>query len=226
MKVNPGVRAPYYFVDLASNDAIDISNTVRLEEEGWNGLCVEPNPVYWYRLAHRKCRMAGTFVGGNVDGAPVDVTLENKAFGGIVGDEMDNKPSSGAVIQKRFTISIKTLFESFAVPSTINYMSLDVEGAEEIILESFPFDSYRICILTVERPNLNVQATLKSHGYLFVSTLMYFGETLWIHQSILSILDMSRILTIVATLRKNKRPKKGELVFDMESGVNHVFDGI
>eukprot|EP00980_Cylindrotheca_fusiformis_P030041 scaffold24242_cov152-Cylindrotheca_fusiformis.AAC.1 len=29
-----------YFVDLAANDAIQLSNTLLLEEEGWKGLCV------------------------------------------------------------------------------------------------------------------------------------------------------------------------------------------
>lgn len=29
-----------YFVDLAANDAIQLSNTLQLEEEGWHGLCI------------------------------------------------------------------------------------------------------------------------------------------------------------------------------------------
>ena len=40
-----------YFVDLAANDPIDLSNTFKLEQMGWEGLCIEPNPVYWYRLS-------------------------------------------------------------------------------------------------------------------------------------------------------------------------------
>jgi hypothetical protein len=35
-----------YFIDLASNDAKDFSNTLALERNGlqWQGLCIEPNP--------------------------------------------------------------------------------------------------------------------------------------------------------------------------------------
>lgn len=29
-----------FFVDMAANDALHLSNTVRLESEGWNGLCI------------------------------------------------------------------------------------------------------------------------------------------------------------------------------------------
>eukprot|EP00980_Cylindrotheca_fusiformis_P005687 scaffold1186_cov80-Cylindrotheca_fusiformis.AAC.1 len=79
-----------YFVDLAANDAIQLSNTLLLEEEGWQGLCVEPNPIYWYRLAHRKCDIAAAFVGGKTDLEKVDVSLKNEEYGGIVGDQMDN----------------------------------------------------------------------------------------------------------------------------------------
>jgi hypothetical protein len=33
-----------YFIDLAANDAKDLTNTLALERHGWDGLCVEPNP--------------------------------------------------------------------------------------------------------------------------------------------------------------------------------------
>lgn len=39
-----------YFVDLAANDAMEFSNTLALERAGWDGLCIEPNPTYWYVL--------------------------------------------------------------------------------------------------------------------------------------------------------------------------------
>mmetsp|Transcript_25623 Transcript_25623/g.62833 ORF Transcript_25623/g.62833 Transcript_25623/m.62833 type:complete len:210 (+) Transcript_25623:1-630(+) len=37
---SPTARTHNYFVDLASNDAIYLSNTYRLEKEGWDGLCI------------------------------------------------------------------------------------------------------------------------------------------------------------------------------------------
>ena len=43
-----------FFLDLAANDAKEYSNTLALEKHGWNGVCVEPNPGYWYGLSHRK----------------------------------------------------------------------------------------------------------------------------------------------------------------------------
>ena len=54
-----------FFVDLASNDAVTSSNTLLLEQNNWRGLCIEPNPIYWYRLAsYRTCSVIGAMVGG------------------------------------------------------------------------------------------------------------------------------------------------------------------
>ena len=37
-----------FFIDLAANDAKELTNTLSLERDyGWRGLCIEPNPGYW-----------------------------------------------------------------------------------------------------------------------------------------------------------------------------------
>jgi len=58
-------RRPF-FVDLAANDALILSNTFVLERNGWDGVCIEANPEYWYRLASfRNCTIVGAAVGGD-----------------------------------------------------------------------------------------------------------------------------------------------------------------
>ena len=53
-----------FYIDLAANDAIRISNTYALEKYfGWKGLCLEPNPVYWSGLAYRNCEVVAAVVG-------------------------------------------------------------------------------------------------------------------------------------------------------------------
>lgn len=36
----------HFFFDLASNDPINLSNTLYLEQKGWNGICIEGNGYY------------------------------------------------------------------------------------------------------------------------------------------------------------------------------------
>jgi hypothetical protein len=173
-----------YFIDLAANDAKELSNTLALENHGWNGLCVEPNPTYWYGLSHRKCTVVGALVGGSKE--QVDVQFRG-VFGGIVG-KLDNKLANRknepqAPKEKRYTAPLKDVFTKFQVPKVIDYLSLDVEGAEFLIMKNFPFGEYQFKILTVERPGKDLKELLESQGYRFLKDLAWWGETLWAHES-------------------------------------------
>ena len=218
-----------YFIDLAANDAVQLSNTLRLEDDGWRGLCVEPNPIYWYRLAHRKCDVVGAFVGGQTDMQQVDVSLTNEEYGGIVGDQMDNKKNVGnkkergnnvPKMEKRYTVSLRSIFRKFDVPPTIDYLSLDVEGAEELIMEDFPYDAHKILFITIERPKPGLKTLLEVNGYRFVMMLIVWGETLWVHESVLDDLSMSEIEQTVRSTSDypGRKPRKGQMVFNIETG--------
>jgi hypothetical protein len=68
---------------------------------------------------------------------------------------------------------------------------LDVEGAEEFIMQSFPFDQYRFSVLTVERPSDTLKSLLEANRYVFLKLLKQnSGETIWAHESQLESLDM------------------------------------
>lgn len=173
-------RQPY-FVDLAANDPIYLSNTLLLEQSEWEGICIEPNPRYWYKLAaYRKCTIVAALVGGtrDQDGKSVKASFTNGELGGIVGREFDNKVASEQS-EDRNLVSIISIFERFGVPHNIDYFNLDVEGAESLVMAQFPWDEYRFMLLTVERPKPDLDATLKEKGYVLVSKLGFFGEMLY-----------------------------------------------
>lgn len=184
-----------YFVDLAANDAELLSNSLLLEKNGWSGLCIEPNPVYWYYLAHRKCAVAAAFVGGVEDMVPVDVHLGegiyDGAFGGIINEEMDNNEKSltdskQLTTERRYTVSLHTVFQKFQVPHVIDYLSLDVEGAESLVMKDFPFSEYQINLITIERPKLDLHSLLTANGLVYVMNLTTWGETLWVHNALIA----------------------------------------
>jgi hypothetical protein len=172
-----------FFVDLAANDATHINNSYQLEKSGgWDGLCIEPNPIYWFKLAaYRKCTIVGAFVGGkqDEDGREVDVVLSSGVVGGIVEEGMDNAKKGAE--EKRNLVSIVTIFEETNVPHVIDYFSLDVEGAESIVMKDFPFDKYTFKFLTIERPKPELIDLLQNQGYRQVKKLTHWGETLWVH---------------------------------------------
>jgi hypothetical protein len=134
-----------YFIDLATNDAKEWSNTLALEKHGWNGLCTEPNPTYWYGLSHRKCTVVGALVGGLKEQAEVQF---RGVFGGIVGrmdTKLANRKKGGqAPKEKRYTVPLKDVFTKFQVPKVVDYLSLDVEGPELLIMKNFPLETINL----------------------------------------------------------------------------------
>lgn len=178
-----------FFVDLAANDAVWASNTFSLEQNfGWKGICIEANNYYWFRLGFRKCHTVGAIVGGT-DGDSVEVSLgQGKAhgpYGGIVGDDFDNKKKKKTQEEpeKRYTLSLATILKTFDAPSVIDYLSLDVEGAESFILKEFPFDKYTFKTMTIERPKDDLRKLFEKHGYKHVLDFRR-GDTLWAHKSV------------------------------------------
>jgi hypothetical protein len=181
-----------FFVDLAANDAVWASNTFMLEQNlDWKGICIEANPIYWYRLSFRNCHAVGAIVGGD-DNVEVNVTLASDKvagpYGGIVGNEMDNKGNKKALknAEPRYTASLKSILKKFNAPAMIDYLSLDVEGAELFIMKDFPFDEYKFKVLTIERPKDQLLALLENNGY---KKLLDFkrGDTMWAHKSFYNV---------------------------------------
>jgi hypothetical protein len=174
-----GCKSGGFFVDLAANDAMTLSNTLMLERDfGWNGICIEANMNYMYGLSHRKCKIASAAVGTPKD-QQIQFTMRG-VFGGIIGDSFDNKQKgSGNVVNLR-TVPLRNILEQMNAPSDIEYMSLDVEGAESIVMQGFPWEKYHFSVITVERPKPDLQKQLTDQGYKKLRKNSHFDDETWI----------------------------------------------
>ena len=184
-----------YFVDLAANDATSLSNTYTLERDyQWKGLCVEPNPIYWYNLTHYRpnCKLVAAVVGQHRM-EKVHFRYNAGDHGGIADQEFDNGPKFKKESQQEYTVSLLEIFQRYQVPRVIDYLSLDVEGAEEFIMRSFPLEKYKISLLTVERPKAGLRDLLEAHGYQQIQRMSRWGETLWAHNDTMAQLDTSQL---------------------------------
>lgn len=128
-----------FFLDIGAYDGVFLSNTFVLEKElGWNGICVEPaSGIYDVLITNRNVKC--------VNKAIFD---ENKLveFGeiGFIGGIM----KGGKQLVE--AITMKTLLENNKTPKLIDYISLDIEGAEYNALTEFPFDEYDVILWTIE----------------------------------------------------------------------------
>ncbi|KAJ1635937.1 hypothetical protein T492DRAFT_428310 [Pavlovales sp. CCMP2436] len=164
-----------YFVDLAANHPIYLSNTRTLERDfGWQGLCIDGNAELLNELArHRTCTV------GSVVAAEKDSSITFRKFraanwqtnrsawehglSGIVSSGTDNKPSwrqwlfgqskpsvdVDVVDEVAQATTLVNVLSSFGMPNSgIDYLSLDVEGAEwEVLKMKYKFEiSVCVCV--------------------------------------------------------------------------------
>jgi hypothetical protein len=148
-----------YYVELAAHHYRHISNTYALDlRHRWRGLCIEANPEYLQDLARfRTCALFGGVVADS-ETKMVQFAMRN-ALSGIVGKEMDNRGQQGPQLLAMPFIDV---LRAFAVPNTIDYLSLDVEGAEWMILHEFPFDEYTFLAVSTNQFSLFTRHALIS----------------------------------------------------------------
>jgi Methyltransferase FkbM domain len=155
---------------------------------------IEPNPTYWYNLTRHRpnCHIVGAVV-GQERMEQVYFTYWEREHGGIAGEGFDNGPRHQKSSTTEYTVTFQEILHRFQAPKVIDYLSLDVEGAEYFIMKAFPLHEYTIRILTIERPKDELKKLLEQHGYKQILRLSRWGETLWIHSAFERRMDLSRL---------------------------------
>ena len=181
-----------YFVDLAASSGISSNNTFVMEINlNWKGICIEPNPTFFERLKkNRKCILTNYVVDKKND-KEVKFRIDNGQLGGIVDKDTDNNYTyrkeqlKNANIRIFKTKTLEYILDFYNAPKIIDYLSLDIEGAEERALINFPFNKYKFLTITIERPSEKLEKLLFKNGYIFVMKSKKVNyDSFYIHESI------------------------------------------
>lgn len=163
-----------YFIELGAADGTEYSNSLFFEKTlGWNGLCIEPNPIYQNDLKKsRNCTLSFDCI-SDEDNKSVKFTMCDLASG--IQDTAGPFTKGNNIIYKT-TKKLDTLLNELNAPLVIDYLSLDVEGHEYEIIKNFDFIKYRFNCITVEHNEPHVgplmrnklRIILEANGYIFV----------------------------------------------------------
>lgn len=173
-----------YFIDIGAHNGVHLSNTYALETFfGWKGLLIEANPNSYSELVKNRKQKCLNICLDN-DENEVEFAVRG-VMGGIVGDDLDNKEAGPDVEKIRLSTRplIDVLVEQNA-PREIDYLSIDVEGAEDRILLNFDFNAYRFNCITIERPSQELRQTLGRNGYKEAKNT-YSLDIMYVHESFL-----------------------------------------
>ena len=172
-----------FFVEIGLMSGCEYSNTYLLEKEfGWQGIVVEPNTRYHADIdRNRSCNVDHRAVTGRSgDMARFKDVSVQPGLSGLVqhfqSDEhrltRDQDAGNEFMVE---TVSMHDLLVQHHAPNHIDYVSIDVEGAEIEILSNFNWTQWNIDIITVEH-NF-VDATL--HGVREIMASQGYGRVEW-----------------------------------------------
>lgn len=131
-----GFKKELFFIEIGANDGFNLSNTYYLENHfKWKGILVEPNPRYNESLKKRKSKHINTAISDEIG----EIKFVD---GGLYGGGLNNLDTAHKKKLEKsqvITVPTNTLLSLFDenTPRRIDYISIDVEGAEIEILKQF-----------------------------------------------------------------------------------------
>ena len=165
----PDLRAKYaelglpardgVFVEVGAFDGESYSNTSFLADQGWRGVYVEPIPRYFRRmkLRHAFNNVKGENVGiGDVSGnSEIKVMGPLSTMNEATAEHYEALSWARALTRNATTVKIRmeplaVVLARNAVPHDLDLMVVDVEGGEEMIIESLLASEWRPRVLIIE----------------------------------------------------------------------------
>ena len=149
-----GEKRDGFFVEVGAADGVFLSNTFYLETLGWTGIVAEPNPRFAEKLKRRRCAVSHLCVsstsGETVPFLAAEMGELSRMATVAFTDKHEARRQQGAQQLQVRTITLNDLLEQHSAPRTIDYLSVDTEGAELDILSAFDFDRWDVRAITVE----------------------------------------------------------------------------
>jgi FkbM family methyltransferase len=166
-----------YFVEVGANHPTHGSQTWHLEQAGWTGVLVEPQPdLAAFLVTSRKARVFATAC-SSPDNAGQSLPLHvDGARSALDRDRMAPGAQTAYVIVVP-TRTLDSILEEAAAPIPIDLLSIDVEGHETEVLRGFDFNRWQPLLILIEDHvnNLQTHRYLKRSGYRLIRRLGHNG---------------------------------------------------
>jgi FkbM family methyltransferase len=163
-----------FFVEFGATNGIKFSNTYLLEKKfEWQGILAEPAKNWHSELINnRSCNIETKCVWElsnqkllfNETNVGELSTIDSFSLSDLHAEER----SAGNIYEVE-TISLNDLLEKYRSPSFIDYLSIDTEGSEFLILRNLNFEKYKFRFISCEHNYTNnrelIFELLTSKGY-------------------------------------------------------------
>jgi FkbM family methyltransferase len=161
---------PGFFVEVGANHPTEGSQTWHLEQAGWSGVLVEPQPDLAALLVTARKAMVFATACSSPDNAGQSLPLHvDGARSALDRDRMAPGSHAASVIMVP-TRTLDSILQEAESPLPIDLLSIDVEGHEIEVLRGFDFAYWQPRLILVEDHvgSLQVHRFLKRSGYRLV----------------------------------------------------------
>jgi FkbM family methyltransferase len=182
-----------FYVDIGAHHPVHFSNTYLFYGRGWHGINVDPLPGTKRLFDRRRPRDTNLEVGiSAVPGALPFYVFDNAVLSTFDAAERDVSLRRGYRIVRTLQISVDrldaVLGQHLPAGGQIDFMSVDVEGHENDVVESNDWDRFRpkiVCLEILNASIVEVQSReltrfLKTKGYVFfakIDNTSFFRES-------------------------------------------------
>ncbi len=135
------------FVEVGANHPTRENQTWFLEQRGWSGVLVEPNPELFKLLCEQRPRSRAFQAAAGAQTGEVDLLLGVSHLHSTIAQVLDD-PLSG----KKVRVPLRTL-DSIMVEAglaKIDFLSVDVEGMELQVLQGLDLQKYAPQLILIE----------------------------------------------------------------------------
>lgn len=143
-----------FYVEIGAWNGYKKNSTIVLERLGWDGVCIEPTPTSFAELEkNRTCRCLNVAVFDHVGEMEFVVFPDRPEWNGIRAtfDEAHAKKAQEKYNQDLQIIRVPCVtWAELKLPQRIDYLQVDVEGAELQILGTVPWQAVDIEYICLE----------------------------------------------------------------------------
>lgn len=165
-----GHSATGFFVEVGANDPEQWSQTFHLEQLGWSGILVEPQPHLAELARQRRKAKVFAVACSAPENAGKTLTLH------LAGIHSSFDPRlKVASVRPEGTIDVPlrpldAILAEAGAPSPIDFVAIDVEGHEIEVLHGFTFARWRPRLILLEDlvVDMKLHRFMQAHGYKWI----------------------------------------------------------
>ncbi len=181
-----------YYVELGANDGAHESNSYYFElKKGWRGTLIEPSPKQFHSCALLRGKNNRVFCNACVPFDYSDKYVEMRYANAMTTSESlpSDIPDKEEFYQRSLkwmqpgelpfafgavAATLTSLLEKAEAPNLMDFLSLDVEGAESSVLDGLDHSRYRFKYMVIECRDINrLEAQLETAYYRLIEKVTH-----------------------------------------------------